>query len=152
MGSFPMTFPCLSHGLSAFISKPTTANTALTSSRLSSFPVSQARWRLGHGFVLMHMNRSGRTVSRVSFHSAGMAKRSACDSIRSVTLSSAERTTKKAVAARTRITPKTSQNLRFTGSPIRPFSVSLALSAQPAGRYAVASRGMPWLSTSITST
>ena len=31
--------------------------------------------KLGHGFVLMHMNRSGRTISWAGFQSAGMATR-----------------------------------------------------------------------------
>lgn len=75
----------------------------------------------------MHMNRSGRITSWASFQSAGMANRRAPESIRSDTLFSAERTTNKAVAARTRTTPMTSQTLRFTGSPIRPRSASLAL-------------------------
>ncbi len=59
----PMSLDRRWHIWLVFISKPTSETTAGTSAAVSSLPVFHRRWKLGHGFVLTHRNRSGRTTS-----------------------------------------------------------------------------------------
>jgi len=117
MGESPMMLDDRLHGPSAFISKPSPENTAATWSSVSSFPASQRRVRLGHGFVLIHMNRSGRTVSSVIFQSAGIESRPARESMSAVTMSSAERTTRSAPRPTTNTAARTIRTIRFTVFP-----------------------------------